>query len=543
MNVFRSTLACIAPLLAATSLVAQETRHAGETATTEASSLGRVDFRIECEDTARTAFDEALAMLHHMMYVQSRDRFESIAAQYPDCAMAHWGIAATLFQPLWATRPSAEDLQRGWRESQRATERAQDERERQLINAASAFFREPDGADHATRQDRWVDAMQTAYRTAPEDNDIASLYALSLLARAQGEADPHPLHEEAEGILRTINAREPTHPGAIHYLIHGDDIDGRADRNLDIVASYGQVAPDVPHALHMPTHIYVRLGDWPAVLEWNRRSARAALANPAGEHVSHHYLHAQDYIIYAHLQRGEDEQARQTLAEAREHGPMQPTVISAFHSATMPARIAIERRDWKQAATLEPNRPETLPWDASLGLWAVSQTWLARGLGAVHSDDTDSAEQALEQIQALRANAEEQGETLIKRYIDIDEHILSGWIAHATGQADTAVDHMRAAVRIEADVEKHPVTPGALLPPNESLGDLLMALERPREALEAYQASDTVWPARYNTLLGAARAARAADDQAATAWYSKLLASAPRAQRESIEEARELANM
>ncbi|MCL7939359.1 hypothetical protein M8009_03450 [Halomonas sp. ATCH28] len=540
MKALLPTLAFISTLLTATSLVAQE-EHQGNGAGAEVPPLGRVDFRVQCEEAARAAFDEALAMTHHMMYAQARGRFEAIVEQYPDCAMAHWGIAKTLFQPLWATRPSEEDLQRGWRESQWAAELAHSERERHLIDATSAFFREPGKADYATRQGRWAEAMQSAYRAEPEDDDIAALYALSLLARAQGADDPHPLHEQAEDILRAINAREPSHPGAIHYIIHGDDIDGRSDRNLEIVATYGQVAPDVPHALHMTTHIFVRLGDWPGVIEWNRRSAEAALANPSGEHVSHHYLHAQDYIIYAHLQRGEDEQAQQVLAEAREHGPMQPTVISAFHSATMPARIAVERRDWTRTAALEPRTPEELPWDASLGLWATSQTWLARGLGAVHGDDIDDAEQALERVQALRADAEEQGETLIARYIRIDEHILAGWIAHAAGEADQAVEQMRAAARIEESVEKHPVTPGALLPPNESLGDLLMVLERPAEALAAYQASDAVWPARYNTLLGAARAAHAAGDEAAADWYGKLLETAPQAQRESLKEAHEMA--
>ncbi len=503
------------------------------------ADIGRVDFGASCSEAASPAFDRALAMMHHMMYEQARGLFKEITVADPDCAMAHWGVATTLFQPLWGTRPPIEDLERGRTLSRKAAERTESERESALIHATAEFFRDPEDTDYATRQRRWHDGMKKAHQAHPDDLDIAALFGLALLAEAQGADDPHPLHDRAESLLRAVHAEEPTHPGAIHYLIHGDDIDGRADRNLDMVEAYGRIAPQVPHALHMPSHIYVRLGDWPEVIEWNRASARAALDFPAGEYISHHYPHAQDYLIYAHLQRGEDEQARQILEETLVKGDMQRTHISAFHAATMPARMAVERRDWQQAADLQARQPPELPWESPVGLWSESQTWVGRGLGAVHIEELDQAQTALERIRQLREQAEQQGEHLFARYIGIDEYLVAGWLAHARGDHQRAIEALQRSVEIENAVEKHPITPGALLPPNEALGDVYMALDRPEDALDAYQSSDEIWPGRYNTLYGAMLAAEAAgDDEAAYRWAERLLTIAPDADRANIERVR-----
>ena len=223
-------------------------------------------------------------------------------------------------------------------------------------------------------------------------------------------------------------------------------------------------------------------------------------------------------------------------------GAMQRTPISAFHVATMPARIAVEQRDWRQAAGLEVRQMPELPWDSPVGLWSESQTWVARGLGALHTEDLDAARTALERIRELRGKASDQGERAFARYIGIDEHIVAGWLAHGEGDDEKAVAALRRAAEIEAPVEKHPITPGALLPPNEALGDLLTALDRHSEAMAAYQASDDIWPGRYNTLLGAIHSARAAgDDEAAARWSGRLVEVAPESERTSIEDARELA--
>jgi tetratricopeptide (TPR) repeat protein len=510
--------------------------HGDHAAVAGEEMLGSVDFQVSCEGPARPAFDRGLGFLHHMMYEQARSAFEEIVEADPGCAMAHWGIATTLFQPLWPTRPSADDLMLGWEEIQQAKAmESASERERHLVAATEAFFREPGTADWWTRIKRWADAMETAHAADPGDPDTAALYALSRLALASVAENRAPLHDEAEVVLRGVYEQMPDHPGAVHYTIHANDAAGRADRSPDIVQSYGEIAPEVPHALHMPSHILVRLGEWPGVIAWNRRSADAALKHPAGDAVSHHYLHAADYLLYAFLQSGDDERASAVLAEASAKPNHQASFISAFHSAAMPARYAIERRQWSEAAALQPRSPDYLPWDKAL--WAEGLSWLARGLGALHGGDLEGAREAESRLLALRDKARSGGETGFATYIEIDRLVLAGWIA-AQDDPDAAVKLIRSATELEGSIEKHPVTPGALLPPYEALGDLLLDQGRPGEALEAYRASNEVWPGRFNTLLGAARAAAAAGDQsAAAAYYAHLLELAGSSDRAAVSEA------
>ncbi len=530
------TCALIAGAAGAENARAEE-MHGDHGAQAGEEALGTVDFRVSCADASQPAFDRALGFMHHMMYEQARTGFERIVETDPECPMAHWGIATTLFQPLWPTRPSADDLARGWTEIRKATDlNPATERERTLVAATEAFFRDPETADWRTRIERWAEAMEVAYRAAPEDLDTAALYALSRLALAQGVEDRDPLHAEAETVLRGVYDQVPTHPGAVHYTIHANDAAGRADKSLEIVKSYGEIAPQVAHALHMPTHIFVRLGGWPEVIEWNRRSADAALEHPAGDAVSHHFPHATDYLLYAFLQRGEDDRAAAVLDETVAKDGYQRSFISAFHLAAMPARYAVERRQWEEAAAVEPRSPEYLPWDNAL--WAEGLSWLARGLGALHTGDLAGAREAEGRLAALRDAATSAGEQGFSTYIEVDRLILAGWIARAEDRPDEAVELIREAAALEGTVEKHPVTPGALLPPYEALGDLLLDLDRPDEALEAYRASTEVWPGRFNTLLGAARAAAAAgDDKAARTYYAELLEVAGSSDRAAVSEA------
>ena len=520
--------ACLAPGLPGH---AGEAGASGTKAVHDGSSIGVVDFGVACDENVQADFDHALGLMHHMMYAEARRAFEEIAETDPGCAMAHWGIATTRFQPLWPTRPGAADRQRGRVEIAKARELAETERERLLIEATAAFFEEPEPAGFWERLDRWSEGMDAAYEAFPDDPDIASIYALSRITLAQTAEDRAPLHDEAEKILRAAFERHPDHPGAIHYMIHATDADGRANNALDIVEAYAPIAPEVPHALHMPSHIYVRLGDWPEVIEWNRRSADSALDYPVNGTVSHHYIHAMDYLLYAYLQQGEDDRALAVLEETASQGDHQASFISAFHAAAMPARYAVERRQWDEAVHLEPRTPDHLPWDQAL--WAEGLSWYARGLGGVHTGDMELAREAEEKLKELRDSAEDAGERRFATYIEVDRKILSGWIAHHGGDYTEAIELMRAAAELESTVEKHPVTPGALLPPNEALGDLLMELDRPGEALEAYQDSDGIWPGRYRTLLGAARAASVSGDiETAEGFYGQLLEIAEGSQLE-----------
>ena len=503
-----------------------------------ADALGAVEFGVSCADAVTGDFDQAVALLHHMQYVEAQAAFEAVAAADPACGMAHWGVAMTRFQPLWPSRPSADDLQRGAEDLARARALGvRTDRERALVAAAEAFYDDPE-ADWWTRLTRWAEGMAEAHRAHPDDVETAALYALSQLAVAQTAPDRMVHHAQAARVLRGIYDRAPTHPGAVHYTVHANDVDARAGESLDVVRSYSEIAPGTPHALHMPSHIFVRLGEWPEVIGWNRRSAEAALQFPAGDAVSHHWLHALDYLVYAHLQRGEDAAARAWVDEvASRQDPYQGTFISAFHLAAMPARYAVERRAWAEAAALEPRTPVSVAWDRFW--WAEALGWLARGLGAAHTGDVAEAERAEARLAALREAAADAGEAGFAAYIEVDRLVLAAWAAHAAGDHDRAEALAREAVTREAATEKHPVTPGAVYPAQEALGDLLLVHERPREALAAYEGSLTTWPGRFNSVLGAARAARAAGLAVeAQTHYRTLLGVAPAAERPALAEAR-----
>lgn len=490
----------------------------------EGASIGEVHFKVSCDESVKEDFNYALGMMHHMMYVSARDTFGKIVDKDPSCAMGYWGIATTLFQPLWGTRPSEDELQKGWQNINRALEFAESDREKYLIRSTEGFFREPDSADFRDRIARWIEGVGEAYTAYPDDHDIAALYSLTQLTAAQFAENPAPMLDKAEQILREIFEQNPHHPGAIHYAIHATDVDGRAENALDMVEAYGNIAPEVPHALHMPSHIYVRLGDWPNVTDWNTKSAKAALMHPVNGAESHHYIHAIDYLVYAYLQKGEDELAESVFKEALGKERHQASFISAFHFASIPARLAVEQKDWERAANLNPRTPEYLPWDAAP--WAEGHTWYARGLGSVHTGDLEGAKKAEERLLELRNHANDRGDDGMAIYIETDRLVLAGWIELAEGEQEAAVELIRSAADLEKSIQKHPVTPGALQPPNEALGDVLLKLERHSEALAAYEASDAIWPGRLNTLMGAAIAARlSGEDQKARTYIAKLLNS------------------
>lgn len=532
-------LACGAPDAAEETSAREDGTRSPAAVAASDGELGAVDFRASCAPGVREDFDAAVALLHHMMYQQARGAFEAIAEQDPGCAMAHWGVAVTLFHPLWPDRPGPAVWQRGRESLQRAREiGVGSDRERALLRAAEAFFRDPGADEWWPRIERWADALERAHRERPDDLEIASFHGLALLAVGQTADDRRAYNARAADVLEDVHDRQPLHPGAIHYTIHADDAAGRAGEHLEVVEQYSEIAPSVPHALHMPSHIYVRLGDWPAVVEWNRRSADAALEASAEDSVSYHYLHALDYSLYGHLQQGADARGDRTLRRALSAGPYREDFISAFHLAIMPARYAIERRAWDEATRLEPGEPGYLEWGRYD--WPRALSWFARGMGEVMTGDVTKARDAEARMRVLRDRAEEAGETGFATYIEVDRLILAGRIALAAGDDGAAVARTEEAAELERTVEKHPVTPGALLPPHEALGDLLTELERPADALAAYEAGLEVWPRRYRSLLGAARAAVAlGQTETAREYYGRLLETAGGSSRAGVREARE----
>jgi tetratricopeptide (TPR) repeat protein len=474
-------------------------------------ALGTVHFPVSCSPEAQQAFEYGLALLHHMTYPQAREAFLQVATLDPKCAMAHWGVAMTLFQPLWPTRPGPEARQRGWDELQVAEKLAPPtDRERQYIATAEAFFSEPASEDYWLRIRRWEQASGKLYRALPDDEDAAALYALAHLAVVPPNVISRKNADESAAILLKIYDENPDHPGAMHYLVHANDVPGREHEELEITNKYENAAPDNPHALHMPTHIYTRLGDWDGVIRGNLLAADAALKYPAGEHgelVWDEFPHAIEYLEYAYLQKGDYDDARAQRDRLWGTQRLEPSFKTAFHLSSTRARYALERQDWKEAAAIPVRMPASLAWDKYP--WAEAISRFARGLGAAHLGHLDHARAESLRLTELDANATKAGEELFARNIRVLRLELDAWTAQAEKRPAAGVSLMQQAADLETSTPKPPVTPAPTLPAYELLGDLWMAQEQPDKALAAYRHSLELYPNRSNSLRGVAQAQKA----------------------------------
>jgi len=474
-------------------------------------ALGTVHFPVSCSPEAQQAFEHGLALLHHMTYPQARDAFLQVATLDPKCAMAHWGVAMTLFQPLWPTRPGPEARQRGWDELQTAEKLAPPtDRERQYVATAEAFFSEPASEDYWLRIRRWEQASLKLYRALPDDDDAAALYALAHLAVVPPNVISRTNADESAAILLGIYRKNPDHPGAMHYLVHANDVPGREHEELEITNKYESAAPDNPHALHMPTHIYTRLGDWDGVIRGNLLAAVAALEHPAGEHgelVWDEYPHAIEYLVYAYLQKGDYDAARAQRDRLWGTQHLEPSFKTAFHLASTRARYALERRDWKEAMAIPARDPASLAWDKFP--WAEAVSRFARGLGAAHLGQVEAARAESRRLSELDAGATQAGEELFARSIRVLRLEVDAWTAQAEGKAEASASLMLEAADLETRTPKHAVTPAPTLPAYELLGDLWMAQDQPARALTAYRRSLELYPNRANSLRGVSQAEKA----------------------------------
>lgn len=538
----RSRFVCLLVSLMALLLSAGVGEAQGKADPHAGHAMGVVDFPVTCSEEAQKEFTRAIIFLHHMTYPQAREAFKQTIKTAPECAMAHWGFAMTLFQPLWPTRPGPAALQQGWEAVEKAKAlQPPTERERLLVAAAEAFFLEPASPDYWLRIRRWEAAMEKAYAALPADLEVSAFYALAHLATAPANTISRAHSDRAAEILLGIYKRNPDHPGAMHYLVHANDVPGRERESLEITRKYEAVAPHNPHALHMPTHIYTRLGDWNGVIRGNLKAADAALEHPAGdkgEYVWDEFAHAIEYLVYAELQKGTDDRAAAQLKRLRGTARLEPTFKTAFHLASTQARSALERRAWKEAMSIVPREPATLDWDRFT--WPEAIVHFARGLGAAQLGNLEAAKAAGERLEQLESATGKTGEELFTRSIRVLRLELAAWVAHRERQTESSLRLMREAAELEASTPKHAVTPGPTLPADEQLGDLLMELKQASEALAAYKRAMNLYPRRFNSLLGAARASTALGDKAmATDFYKTLLEVADGGTRQpALQEAR-----
>jgi tetratricopeptide (TPR) repeat protein len=493
--------------------------------------LGQVRFNVSCNSQAQLQFNRAVAWLHSFEYEEAEKTFNEVTVTDPGCGMGYWGIAMSNYHQIWAP-PTMEELQKG----SNAIEKAKavgvhSQRERDYIAALEVFYKDADKLDHKTRTFAYSEAMKQLHLRYRGDHEAGVFYALTLITTGMMAQDKSYAREkQAARILNRVRALEPQHPGVTHYLIHSYDSPALAQLALPAARSYAKIAPASAHAQHMPSHIFTRLGLWQEDIRSNldaKASARDFAVRNHWSGVWDEQLHSMDYLAYAYLQGAQDKLARGVLDELNQIERVQPETFKvAYAAAAIPARYALERRQWDEAARLavHPGYWKGFPWQRFR--WAEAHIHFARAIGAARTGDPAAARREVEILSAIRDELiVARGDYDWAKQVEIERQVASAWLAHAEGHADNALQLMRAAADLDDATEKHPVTPGAILPAREQLGELLLELKQPPAALQEFETSLAQAPNRFNGLYGAARAARlAADQKRAKIYYARLVA-------------------
>src|SRR5215470_4182231 len=513
-------------------VVAQHEHPAGDP-----GKLGKVSFQVSCDPSVQPQFSSAVAMLHSFWYEKASATFADVAENDPTCGMAYWGVAMTYFHQIWQS-PGPADLKSGMASVEKAKSAgAKTQRERDYIAAIETFYRDSDKLDHRTRALAYEKAMDQLQARYPDDHEAAIFHALALLATAPPTDKTYVNQKKAGAILEPLFVEQPEHPGIAHYIIHAYDYPPLADKALEAARRYAKIAPDSPHALHMPSHIFTRLGLWQESIESNLASSVAAQKfNALGND-----LHAKDYAVYAYLQQGKDQDAKRVLDAFPQPRSDDPQYFNGLYATgTTPARYVVERHRWAEAAALP------VPLNVFPGgrySWTPANLYFARALGAAHIGDADAARKESLQLAALRDALVQANEKYWSEQVEIQREIATAWVTLAEGKKDEALQLMRQAADHEDRTDKHPVTPGVLLPARELLGEMLLELKQPAQALPEFEATLRTAPNRFNALSGAARAAKlSGDSEKAKSYYAKLLAMCDHADgdRPELQEAMSL---
>lgn len=502
------------------------------------SSVGRVHFPITTTPSAQVQFDRAVAMLHSFWYEELDREFGKVLELDPACAMAYWGIAMGHWHALWEEELNSSVLSAGLAAVEKGRSLgAKTPREQAYLNAIGAFYREYQSVPQAVRVRRYTEAMEKMHLQYPSDTEATAFYALGLLASASPNDRSYTNKLRAAALLEQVAAVETNHPGAVHYLIHAYDVPSLASRGLREAWCYSQIAPEVPHALHMPSHIYTRLGLWQDSIRANLAS-EAAASNYSAQvkmvGVWDEELHALDYLVYAYLQTAQDRAAETIVRQARGITRAAPQNFkSAYALVSIPARYTLERRQWAQAAKLELT-PKDFPW--SNQAWPLALHQFARCLGAARAGLVTEAQKELKLLSQLQPAAVDTPQSYNLRQIAILYTTAQAWTAHAEHHEEDALRLMREAADQEDAVEKKPVTPGPVLPARELLGDLLLETGHSREALAEFNKSLTESPKRFNSLYGAAQAAAACGEaERARGYFAELSTTCENADSERPE--------
>jgi len=520
--------------------------------------VGKVTFPITCAPDVQSDFARGVALLHSFFYEEARRVFTSVADRDPKCAMAQWGIAMTWWHPIW-TPPTPDEMRAGKAAIEKAMSlEAGTDRERGFITALNTYYNTPDSSSAAAvgqschgpvgPRDRVIayeKAMRQLRDKHPDDFEVQTFYAFAVLSTGYATPNDTTLSKqlEAAGILEKLWKQNANHPGVVHYLIHAYDYPQFAQRGLTAAQLYDDIAPWVPHALHMPSHIFTRLGMWDESIAANQASAEASRAYAAMRHrdaSEAEELHALDYMAYSYLQEAQDAEAKKIVDIAAKVKKTNPELefSAAYALAAIPTRYAFERNDWAAAANLPiPNVPH---WSSFPFMEALIE--YGHALGRAHTGDLDGARKAIARMQQLRDATKHPKFDYFKSHLDLQMQAASAWLAVAEGKKKEAIEMLRRAADSEDILGKHPVSPGAFVPIREQLGTLLLEMGQPTEAQREFEAALKIYPGRFRGLYGAAQAAeQAGDNQGASRYYTKLAAQTSKAggSRDELNHVRE----
>jgi tetratricopeptide (TPR) repeat protein len=491
--------------------------------------LGTVNFSTSCNAAAQKVFNRAVALLHSFEFGRALDAFAATLETDPSCAMAEWGTALSRWSNPFAPGLRAAPVLRQGRDAVKRAKALNPKtvRERAYIDAVSQLYDAFESVDQPTRIVAYRDAMQKVAEANPNDTEARIFYALAIAGAASPNDKTYAEQIKAGAILEQMIAKQPDHPGLAHYIIHSYDVPPLAGRALTAARRYAKIAPSAPHALHMPSHTFTRVGSWQESIETNIASAEVAKR----EGSTAEELHTMDYRTYAYLQTGQDAAARRLLdglpeVKARFDpdaiGSAAPGSAGVFALAAIPARYALERGAWADAARLEPQ--------ASRYLYPEALTYFARALGGARSNDAATARAAIDGLRTIQDRLTEQKERYWAEQTDIQRRSASAWLALLEGRQDEALAEMRHAAALEDGTEKAAVTPGPLAPARELLGEMLLQLGRPGDALDEFERTLQREPNRFRTVFDAATAAsRAGDVAKARRYYEMLLKICARA--------------
>jgi tetratricopeptide (TPR) repeat protein len=485
---------------------------------------GTVQFSDGCSPKLDTLISFGIALIHHMTYEDAEHTFSKVIETDPDCFWGYWGKAMTYIHPLWPDIPDEKMLKDGYILSQKALNLAKTEKEKLYGSAVAAFFQDGLNRTEPERLISFDQGWRIAAKELPGDIEAALFSVLGMLSTVSPNDKTYKVQREAGSIAEKTLEVIPDHPGGFHYAIHAYDYPPLAMNAIRVARNYYKLAPEIPHALHMPTHIFTRLGYWDESINLNLRSAAAAMKIPVNGQISGQYFHALDYLVYAYLQKSEYKKANEVaLLLDTLGGIFETTPVTAYSIAAIPGRVALEFQNWKAAENLSLPHHADFPWNKFPQYEAL--TYFAKGIGAGRNGNAETALNAFQKLEELQKSFKN---TEANKYwidqIEIQKIAVKAWEMYARGEKEKSIEFMIKASELEDRTEKNPVTPGSLLPAHEMLADIYLELKRPDDALKQYELSLKNNPNRFNSLYGAGKSAELAGNmQKAKHYFTALI--------------------